>query len=88
LFPTTGNFLCTIWDKITYPDPSDDPNMEIVKVTGVSGTTFTVTRAQENTSNVNHASGSAFEMLITAGHFTDIELMIIDTVGYSYNGGL
>ena len=49
--------------------------MEIVKVTSVSGSTFTVTRAQEGTSNVSHASGSAIEMLITAGHFTEIETL-------------
>ena len=40
LFPVSGDFLITIWDKITYPDPTDDSNMEIVKVTTVSGNIF------------------------------------------------
>lgn len=72
-FPTSGDFLITIWDKISYPDPSDDSNMEIVKVTTVLSDTFLVTRAQEETTVAAHSSGNAVEMLITAGHFTEIE---------------
>ena len=72
-FPTSGDFLITIWDKISYPDPSDDPNMEIVKVTTVLSDTFLVTRAQEETTAVRHSSGNVVEMLITAGHFTEVE---------------
>lgn len=36
-----------------YPDPSDDPYVEIVRVTGISTDTLTVTRAQEGTSASN-----------------------------------
>ena len=72
-FPTLGNFLITIWDKISYPDPSDDPNMEIVKVTTALGNTFFIIRAQEETTPQIHQYGNAAEMLITAGHFTEIE---------------
>lgn len=72
-FPTSGDFLITIWDKVNYPDPSDDPNMEIVKVTTVLNNIFLVTRAQEETTAIGHNSSNAAEMLITAGHFTEIE---------------
>lgn len=72
-FPTSGNFMCTIWNKTTYPDCSLDPNMEIVLVTGVSGTTFTITKAQEGTPDNNHNNGDNIEALLTAGMLTEIE---------------
>lgn len=71
--PSTGDFLITIWDKVTYPDPCDDTNQEIVKVTGVSGNTLTIERGQEDTIGKAHANGQAVEMLITAGTFEEIE---------------
>jgi hypothetical protein len=39
---------------------------EIVKVTAVAGTTYTVTRAQEGTTAAAHADGATVENLITA----------------------
>ena len=72
-FPSTGDFILTIWDKATFPDPCDDANTEIIKVTGVSGNTFTIERGQENTIGASHANGQAVEMLITAGILTNIE---------------
>lgn len=75
-FPATGNFICTIWDKTTYPDPSDDPNMEIVKVTARSTNTLTVVRAQESTSGVAHASGVNIELLFTIGQIQELETRI------------
>lgn len=72
-FPTTGDFILTIWNKSTFPDPCDDPNVEIIKVTGVSGNTFTIERGQEDTIGVSHLNGQAVEMLITAGILTNIE---------------
>jgi hypothetical protein len=38
-------------------DPSEDPNYEIVRVTGGSGNDRTVTRGQEGTSGAAHSSG-------------------------------
>lgn len=66
-FSSTGDFMLTIWDKVTYPDPFSDPGMEIVRATARSSNTITITRAQESTSASTHASGSAVESLITAG---------------------
>jgi len=40
---------------------------EIMKVTGVSGTTFTVVRHQEGTSATAHSSGAAVKHVLTAG---------------------
>ena len=65
-FPTSGDFLATLWNSNSFPNPCDDPNTEIVKVTGVSGNIFTIERGQENTVGKAHSNGSAIAMLITA----------------------
>ena len=75
-FPTTGDFLVTVWNKLSFTDPCDDPNYEIIKVTGVSGNDFTIERGLENTTGKDHANGRAVEMLITAGTFEEIESAI------------
>lgn len=66
-FPTSGDFLVTVWNANSYKDPGDDSSMEIMKVTAVSGTAFTIERAQESTSAIAHTSGNAVQMLFTAG---------------------
>ena len=50
---------------------------EIVKVTAVSGTTFTVVRGQDNTSAVSHLSGEELALRVTAKSLEDIR----DSVG-------
>jgi len=72
-FPATGDFLITIWDSDTYPDPTDDSGREIIKVTGVAGNTFTIERGQEDTVASKHTNGTIVAMLITAGTFEEIE---------------
>lgn len=72
-FPGSGSFICTIWNKTTYPNPGDDPNMEIVLVTAVSGSTFTITRAQESTTASVHVTGSNIELLFTVGQIVEIQ---------------
>lgn len=57
LFPdpsTDGAFNLTYWNATDYPNPSDDTAKEIIRVTARSTDTFTVTRAQEGTSDVAH----------------------------------
>lgn len=74
--PSVPDFLVTIWNKTLYPDPCDDPTVEIVKVTGVSGSILTIERGQEDTIGATHAGGNAVEQLITAGIFEEIETAI------------
>lgn len=76
VFPSSGDFLVTIWNKSSFADPCNDSNMEIVKVTNVSGNLLTITRAQESTTGVTHSSGHAVEQLITAGTFEELETAI------------
>ena len=46
-------------------------NLEFMRVTDVSGTTFTVARGQEGTSGVIHANGSVVTLVATAGALTN-----------------
>ena len=58
-----------------FPDPSDDPNAEIVRVTGVSGNTLTVSRGQEGTAaSTKNTAGKVYKLMlgITAKMITDI----------------
>jgi hypothetical protein len=62
---TDGAFNAVVWDSTTYPDPADDPNVEIVRVTARSSDTLTVTRAQESTSAAAHnTSGKTYKLVL------------------------
>jgi hypothetical protein len=50
---TDGNFNIVWFDASTYADPSDDPNVEIVRCTARAGDTLTVVRGQEGISASN-----------------------------------
>ena len=65
--------MITVWDKISFGDPCDDPNQEIIKVTNVIGNIFTIERGQEDTIGIAHTNGQAVEQLVTAGIFEEIE---------------
>lgn len=80
-FPSSGVFLITVWDSSTYPNPGNDPNMEIMQVSARSSDALTVVRAKEGTTAVEHAQGQRVEMLITAGFFTDTAYGIFATLG-------
>lgn len=49
-------FNASIWDT-SIPDPSDDANAEVVRVTAIATDTFTITRGQEGTTGVAHNTG-------------------------------
>ena len=63
-FPATGNFRLRV---------DTGANLEFMLVTGVSGTTFTVTRGIENTTGVGHANSVAITSVLTAGALTQLE---------------
>ena len=58
-FPTTGNFRIIV-------------DSEIMLVTAVSGTTFTITRAQEGTSAAAHTSGVGVAHVLTVASLMNI----------------
>jgi hypothetical protein len=60
-----GPFNVVWWDAKTYADPSDDPNREIVRVTGRSADVLTVQRGQEGTTDLDHnAGGKQYKMVL------------------------
>lgn len=60
----TAPFNIVWWNVSTYSDPSDDPNVEVVRVTGISGDTLTVVRAQEGTgASTKNTSGKTYQMI-------------------------
>jgi hypothetical protein len=64
----SGTFRLVIWDSASFPNPSDDSDVEIV--TGeYSGTpnVYDITRAQESTGDVEHAAGEKVGLHYTAG---------------------
>ncbi len=62
---TDGEFNLIWWDATNFQDPSDDPNVEIVRCTARSTDVLTVTRAQEGTSASNkNTSGSTYKMVL------------------------
>lgn len=78
-FPQPGNsFWVTVWDAVTYADPGDDPNMEIMLVTARSTDSLTATRAQLGTTAVTHVSGAAVRLLIEDQTINDIQQAILD----------
>ncbi len=61
--PTVA-FNLVWWNSTDYNDPSDDPNVEIVRCTVIATDTLTITRAQEGTSaTAKNISGKVYKML-------------------------
>jgi hypothetical protein len=63
------------WNSTDFPNPANDPSVEIIRVTGVTGDTLTISRAQEATSAANHNTGGKTYSLvlgITAKMIADI----------------
>jgi hypothetical protein len=69
------SFNLVWWNSTDYPDPSDDPNREIVRVTTVSGNTLTVTRGQEGiAASTKNTAGKTYSIILalTAKMIADI----------------
>jgi microcystin-dependent protein len=70
-----GAFNLTWYNSTTYGDPSDDPNVEIVRCTDRSGDVLTITRAQEGTlASSKNTSTKTYKMILspTKKTITDI----------------
>ena len=81
-----GAYNLPWWDSTNYNDPADDPNFEIVRVTGPAGTgdTKTIVRAQEGTAATNKNNADAtykMHLGVTAKTITDItDTVQIDSI--------
>ena len=79
LFPTlsSGDYF--------YASLGSGVGSEIVKVTGVSGTTFTVVRGQDDTTAISHSSGVEVSLRVTAASLNDLSSQS-DTESVSIDG--
>jgi len=73
--PANGEYNVVIWDSATYPRPDQDPDVEIMRVTGydTGNNTITVSRGQEGTAAAAHPDGSAIHHGVTAKVVSDID---------------
>jgi hypothetical protein len=81
-------FNVTWWNASDYADPSDDPNVEIVRVTDVTSDILTITRAQESTSAKTHNIAlKQYEMIlgVTAKTLDDIESALPVSGAFSWS---
>lgn len=63
---TEGEYNLVWWDSANYSSPAADPNVEIIRVTGISTDTLTVSRGQENTSaSTKNTSDGEYVMALT-----------------------
>lgn len=75
-------FNAVWWNATDYPDPSDDPGVEIIRVTVKSTDTLTITRAQEGTAAEDHnVAGKTYSLIagMTARAITE---MVGDVFGF------
>jgi len=89
--PSTGNFNVVWYNSTDYPDPADDPSVEIVRVTAKSVDTLTVTRAQEGTSaNTKNTVGKTYKMILsfTKKTYDDLTTEFVNVSGDTMNGTL
>ena len=83
------SFNLVWYDSSLYSDPCDDPNVEIVRVTNVSGDTLTVTRGQEGiTASTKNTSGHTYFLILglTAKMITDIQTAINSAASFPSAG--
>lgn len=60
-----GPYNVVWWNITDYPDPSDDPNVEIVRVTDRISDTLEVTRAQEGTlASTKNTAGKTYAIIL------------------------
>lgn len=90
--PSVNGAFNLIWyNSSDYTDPSDDPFVEIVRVTGKIVDTLTITRAQEGTIATNkNIAGKTYRMILspTRKTITDIDTEKVSKAGDTMTGVL
>jgi len=76
---TTDTMRLVLW-SVAYPNPSADPDKEIVTAEWVSGRIYNITRAQEGTEAGTHFTGDNVALLFTADMSREM-LIFEDFVG-------
>jgi len=87
-FPSTFPFRLTLSDEATYPDPGDDPDMEVTTCTARTTDALTIIRGEEGTADVAHALGTRVAMLITAGIIDELIAEVVEDTTPQLGGDL
>jgi hypothetical protein len=74
-------FNLSWWLASVYGDPSDDPNVEVVRCTNKVGDTLTITRAQESTAATAKNLVGTYKMVATLTQKTVAELAPLSGTG-------
>lgn len=77
--PSGSNYNLIWYDSTNYPNPADDPNVEIVRVTAKTSDTITVTRNQESSgASAKNTTNCVYKMILTptAKTITDLQAEI------------
>lgn len=69
---TEGEFNLVWWNAEEYPNPAEDPDVEIVRVTDINYDELTITRAEEDTDATGKSGGSKMALVITKKTIDDI----------------
>jgi len=78
-----GQFNLVWYNSTDYPNPADDPSVEIVRCTARTDDTLTIIRAQEGTSDVNHnTGGKTYKMILSVTKKTidDLNTFIANSI--------
>ena len=64
---TDGAFNIVLWNKTDFPNPANAgaSDVEIVRVTSITGEVLTITRAQESTTAIASTAGKIYKMLLS-----------------------
>jgi len=77
------HFNVVYYNSTDYPDPADDPNVEIVRITNRSTDTLTVVRAQEGTTATDkNIAGKTYKMILAPTRKTILDLQIKEPSEY------
>ena len=72
--PNDGEYNCVVWDVGEFPRPNEDPNVEIVRVTGIDDGQLVVERGVEGTSAAAHPNTSEIQLAPTAKVIQDVSV--------------
>jgi hypothetical protein len=83
--PSSAQYNIVIWDAGSYVRPDQDPDVELLRVTGrdTNNDTITCSRGEENTSNTSHPASSEVASTFTAKVLSDIDSVAESLASFS-----
>jgi len=79
--PASGEYNLVWYDNTSYLNPTEDPNVEIVRVTALSTNTLTVTRNQEGSgASTKNTADKTYKMILS------LTKKMLDDIGSNFDG--